>query len=403
MSSLKANRIFLRRPFQTEPATEKMKRILFVTKNLHLGGGAEKQIVEIANGLHEKGFSVAVLVFETKSEKIVRTKDLNPEIEIIHAGSHYLWPFMLRALREIFRMNSAWKPDALYSRIWTTKPAAAIAGRLLRIKVVLGEANSPQNSLPDDLPLRWRIWPRYFAFFYRKTILGLANLVVGVSEGVAQETEEFFQLKENKVKAIQNGLDAEEIKEKSRTPDAIPHEYFRDGCPVLVATGRLARQKGFEYLLEAFSILSEKLDARLIIVGGGKMKDALRLKAESLGISRKVDMIGETEPYPYMRRGDVFVLSSLYEGFPNVLLEAASLAMPIVSTDCPHGPGEIIEDGKSGFLVPVADSEKLAEAVLKLLRDEKLRMSVGKEAEKRARYFTRERMASGYEKVFLNL
>lgn len=378
-----------------------MKRILFVTKNLHLGGGAEKQIVEIANGLHEKGFAVSVLVFETKSEKNIRTKDLNPEIEIIHAGSPYLWPFMLRAVREIFRTNSMWKPDALYSRIWNTKPAAAIAGKLLGIKVVLGEAVSPGNSLVDDLPLRWRIWPKSFALFYRKKIYDLADAVVAVSEGAARETGEFFRL--DKVVAIQNGIDVDDIKEKSRTPDTVPHEYFRDGCPVLVATGRLARQKGFEYLLEAFSILSEELDARLIIVGGGKMKDALRLKAESLSISHKVDMVGETEPYPYMRRGDIFVLSSLYEGFPNVLLEAASFAMPIVSTDCPHGPGEIIENGKSGFLVPVADSEKLAEAVLKLLRDEKLRMSVGKEAEKRARYFTREKMASGYEKVFLNL
>ena len=274
------------------PATEKMKRILFVTKNLHLGGGAEKQIVEIANGLHEKGFTVAILVFETKSEKNIRMKDLNPGIEIIHAGNRRLWPFLLRAVREMMRVASVWKPDALYSRIWNTKPAAAIAGKLLGIKVVLGEAVSPQNSLPDDLPLRWRIWPKYFAFFYRKTIYGLADVVVGVSEGVARETKEFFRLK-NKVKAIQNGLDAEKIREKSRMSDDVPHEYFRIGCPVLVSTGRLARQKGFKYLLEAFAIVSKFVDTRLIIIGGGKMKDKLRLKAKSLGINDKVDMIGE--------------------------------------------------------------------------------------------------------------
>ena len=378
-----------------------MKRILFVTKNLHLGGGAEKQIVEIANGLCAKGFAVAILVFEKKSEKNFRRKDLNPEIEIIPAGGNYMRPFLLRAVREILRAASAWKPDALYSRIWNTKPATAIAGRLTGIKVVLAEAVSPRNSLLDDLPMRWRIWPRSFALFYRKKIYGLANVVVAASEGLARETREFFQLDE--VRAIQNGLDMEEIKKKSRMPDGIPHEFFRHDCPVLVATGRLARQKGFGYLLEAFSILSEDVDVRLIIVGGGKMRDELRLKAESLGISEKVDMAGEREPYSYMRYGDIFVLSSLYEGFPNVLLEAASLGMPIVSTDCPHGPSEIIENGKSGLLVPVADPEKLASAVLTLLWDEKLRTSMGKEAEKRARHFTRERMATSYEKVFLKL
>ena len=114
-------------------------------------------------------------------------------------------------------------------------------------------------------------------------------------------------------------------------------------------------------------------------------------------------MVGETEPYAYMRHADIFVHSALYEGFGIVLLEAASLAMPIVSTDCNHGPNEVIENGESGLLVPVADPEKLASAILKLIRNKEFRLKLGKKAEKRAQHFSRDRMVSGYEEVFLNL
>ena len=245
------------------------------------------------------------------------------------------------------------------------------------------------------------MWPKCFVFFYRKRIYALADVVVGVSKGVARETKEFFQL--NEVRAVQNGIDIEEIIEKSEKANGVPHEYFQQDLPVLVSVGRLHVVKGYPHLLEAFKIVNETADARLIIVGDGKLKESLRLKAESLGIHDKTAMVGETEPYAYMRHGDIFVHSALYEGFVIVLIEAMGLGMATVSTDCNHGPNEIIENGESGLLVPVADPEKLAEAILKLIRNKKLRLKMGKKAEERARHFSRDRMVSGYEEVFLNL
>ena len=375
-----------------------MKRVLFITKNLHLGGGAEKQIVDIANGLCEKGFEIAILVFEMKGEKSVRIKDLNPKIEIIPAGGNYLMPFFMRGIYETAKAICGWKPEALCSTVWNTKPVAAFVGRILGIKVVLVEVCSPKNELLHNPP---RLWPRAFTFFYRKKIYGLADVVIAVSEGAVRETENFFQL--NEVKAVQNGIDIEEIIEKSKTANGVPHEYFEEDPPVLVAVGRMHVQKGYPYLLEAFRIVNKTADARLIIVGDGKLRKELRLKAKSLGIDDKTAMVGETEPYAYMRHGDIFVHSALYEGFGIVLIEAMGLGMPTVSTDCNHGPNEIIENGESGLLVPVADPEKLAAAILKLLGDKEMRLKLGEKAEKRARDFTRDRMVSGYEEVFLNL
>ena len=209
----------------------------------------------------------------------------------------------------------------------------------------------------------------------------------------------------NEVKTVHNGIDIEEIIEKSETVDTSSraHKYFHDGCPVLVATGRLHIQKGYPYLLEAFRIVNETAEARLIIIGDGRLKNKLLLKAKSLGINEKVDMVGEKMPYGYMRHGDIFVLSSLWEGFGLVLLEAMSLGMSVVSTDCDYGPNEIIENERSGLLVPVADPPKLASAILRLIRNEKLRADLAVEAKKRAQYFSSDRMVSGYEEIFVNL
>jgi len=104
-----------------------------------------------------------------------------------------------------------------------------------------------------------------------------------------------------------------------------------------------------------------------------------------------------------MRHSDIFVLSSLWEGLPLVLLEAISLGMAVVSTDCDYGPNEVIENEKSGLLVPVANPNELAVAVLRLIKDEKLRTDLEVEAKKRSRYFSSDRMVSGYEEIFVNL
>jgi len=382
-----------------------MKRILFITKKLALGGGTEKHIVDLANGLCEKGFAIAILVYEVEGGNSTRVKDLNSEIEIILARGNYRRPsrrpFGLRGTYEAVKVACKWKPDVFCATAWDAKPIAAVVGRLLGVKVVLIESCNPLIELSIDLPRRWRIWPKSFALFYRKRIYGLADVVVAVSKGSARGTRELFQL--NEVKAVQNGIDIEEIIEKSKAADDVPHEYFRGDLPVLVATGRLHTQKGYPHLLEAFKIVNETAAARLIIVGDGKMRDELRRTAKSLGIDDKIAMVGETESYAYMRHGDIFVLSSLWEGLPLVLLEAASLGMPIVSTDCNYGPNEVIENGKNGLLVTVADPQKLASAILKLIKNKELRLSLGEEAAKRSRYFSRDRMVSGYEEVFLNL
>ena len=371
-----------------------MKRILFVTKNMGLGG-AEKHIVDLSNGLCEKGFKIAIFVFDTKGNKGFRIKDINPEIQIISPREDYGKPSLLMGSREVIKASRKWKPDVLCSMLWNTKFMTAIAGRLLGTSTVLVVSNSPVYETS-------RKKHKSLSVFYRKIAYSLADAVVAVSRDLAQETKELYRL--NEVKAVCNGIDIEGVRAKSNQNEGeVPHEYFETGLPVLVATGGLREQKGFKYLIEAFAAVNETTEALLIIVGDGPLKEELLQTAKSLKIDHKIAMVGEKEPYLYMKCGDIFVHSSIYEGFPIVLLEATSLGRPIIATNCDHGPRELIKDGESGLLVPVADPVRLASAILRLINDEKLRSDLSAGAEKRARCFTRERMVCGYEEIFISL
>ena len=372
-----------------------MKRILFVTKNMEFGG-AQKKIVDLANGLSERGFAIAILVFDGKDKKGVRIKDLTSKIQVISPPPYPNHPAisLRRGVRETVKAVRRWKPDIVYSNLWNTNPFAVVVGRLFKARTVIEVSNSEAHELEGEKH-------KEFVRFYRKRVFGLADAVIAVSKGVELEVRHIY--KTTHVQTVYNCIDIENVIERSKMRNDVPHKYLRGHLPVVVAVGRMHRQKGYSYLLEALRIVNETTEARLIIVGDGNLKEQLLRRAESLGIGEKIAMVGETEPYAYMRHGDIFVLSSLYEGFGIVLVEAMSLGMPVISTDCDHGPREIIENGKNGLLVPVADPPKMASEIIRLIRDEKLRRSLGAEAEKRSRDFARDRMVSDYEKILKSL
>jgi glycosyltransferase involved in cell wall biosynthesis len=161
-----------------------------------------------------------------------------------------------------------------------------------------------------------------------------------------------------------------------------PHPWLEDsGIPVILGAGRLTLQKDFQTLLKAFAQLRKNRPCRLIILGDGRQKSPLTELAEQLGISADLAFPGFTSnPYAYMRRADLFALSSRWEGSPNVLTEAMALGIPVVSTDCPSGPNEILDQGRIAPLVPVGDHQALAEAMLQVLdsppKKERLRDAV---------------------------
>ena len=373
-----------------------MNRILFVTNNMGLGG-AEKKIVDLANGLCENGFEIAILAFDAKDEKGIRIKDLSPRIQIITLATRCNLPIvsLCRRFYETVKAIRRWNPDVVYSNLWNANLFAAVAGKLSGTGVVLEVSNSEAIEIE-------RKKSRTLTRFYRKSVYRLADAITAVSKGAACEAKDIYNLPH--VETIYNGIDIEDVTARSNIPgDTVPHAYFRDEPPVVVATGRLQKQKGYRHLLEAFRIVSEATEARLIIIGEGNLKDELRRTVKSLGMEDRVAMVGAVEPYPFMRHGDIFAHSALHEGFGIVLVEAMSLGMPVVSTDCNYGPGEIIENGKNGLLVPVGDPRKMASRIIRLIGDKDLRSSLGEKAKERARRFNSDAMVSGYEEIFRDL
>ena len=366
------------------------KRILFVSPNL-AAGGAQRQLINIANGFHQRGYEVSVFLFYDKGNL---SNSLDKDIKIFS-------PFSIKVLE---RLNFSWilygtlrllgvimteKPDLLYSRQWPKIPVAII-GKILKVKTVSVEGNNLEHTLLlRKRPLLFRI---------RRLCAQLSDKVVANSSSLACEVKEVFSL-DSDVAVIYNGIDIENIREKSKEEQS--HNWLGNETPLILAMGYLKDdQKGFSYLLEALEIVNRSRLARLIIIGNGK-KEKLEELSMKLSIRDKTDFFSTVpNPFPYVAKADIFACSSLYEGLSNVILEALALGKPVISTDHKHGANEIIEDGKNGILVPIRDPQKMAEAILEVLEDAELRRNLEEEARKRSENFSREKMVSGYEKLF---
>ncbi|MCF7996314.1 MAG: glycosyltransferase, partial [Chromatiaceae bacterium] len=185
-----------------------------------------------------------------------------------------------------------------------------------------------------------------------------------------------------RIETILNPVDTETIARLASEPILHPWLKQKPG-PIIVSVGRLVRAKHFGLLLRAFALLPTALDARLMICGQGGQHDRLQALATRLGIADRIELLGyQPNPFRYVAAADLFVCSSLFEGSSNALIEALALGTPCVSTDCPSGARDILDDGRLGPLVPVDDPVALAEAMRSVLEKplpaEQLRAGAGR-------------------------
>jgi glycosyltransferase involved in cell wall biosynthesis len=260
------------------------------------------------------------------------------------------------------------KPDALVAATRLVNVVAICAARLAggSTRVLVSEHNPPSLALAGSRSWRRRYLPALMARTYR-----LADAIVAVSRGVAADLAKVTGLPAERIKTIYNPVASQDITPMTRVP--LSHPWFAAGQPpVILGAGRLVDQKDFPTLIRAFARLRRQRPARLVILGAAKddvatdlARAALVQLAASLGVSDDVVLPGFiSNPFAFMARAAVFVLSSRYEGLPTVLIEALACGCPVVSTDCPGGAHEILEGGRFGKLVPVGDESAMAEAIL---------------------------------------
>ncbi|MDJ0847528.1 MAG: glycosyltransferase [Myxococcota bacterium] len=240
--------------------------------------------------------------------------------------------------------------------------ARALAGTATRVVVSERTSLSHETRGPKGRKWRWRYVAPLLHAVYPD-----ADLVYAVSRGAADDLAEQTGLPRERIQTIYNPVVTDSLRE--RTSEPCGHPWYREGePPVLLGAGRLDLQKDFPTLIRAFARVRARRPARLMILGEGRERAALERLADSLGVSEDVALPGFVpNPSAYMADAAVFVFCSIYEGLGNALIEAMQAGCPVVSTDCPSGPSEILEGGRFGPLVPVGDDAALAEAILRRL------------------------------------
>lgn len=365
------------------------KKLLFVIPSL-AGGGAERVVIILLRHLNRNTFNPHLVLFEKKGEYL---KDLPDDVKTynLNKKSRYDFPKLIWRLNRLIKHI---QPQVIISFLEYANLVTLIAAKVMPSKTPLIISERNFLSLWIQQTRMRPIRKLFHRIFYPK-----ANVIITLSKGVKEDLIQSFYISTDKIKTIYNPLDLGRIsqlaKEAINTPDT-------NNLPMLIAIGRLTAQKGYPYLLRAFKKLRDNLSVKLLILGQGKEEENLKRLTKGLKIADDVVFMGfQTNPYKYLAKASVFVLSSLYEGLGNVILEAMACGVPVVSTRCPCGPGEIITDGVNGLLVPPADESALAEAILRLLRDESLCKRLAEAGRQRAQDFRVEKIIAQYEEVFL--
>jgi glycosyltransferase involved in cell wall biosynthesis len=391
------------------------------------GGGLERTMVTLADGLARRGHRVDLLVCRRKgflADKVpatVRVSELRPapmwraRWKAVRADAGATWqllrPFLLTpkpphslaqlpALAEYLMRDH---PDVLLSAMPQENLIAVQARALAGVptRLVLTEHNTLSRRVAAARSANYRHLSPLIAKQYPR-----ADAIVAVSRGVADDLAQQGGLPRELISVIHNPVVPHDVLTRTNAP--VPHPWLQvRELPVVLGVGSLVPQKDFSTLIRAFAHLRRSRSARLVILGEAteagatpRRRAELRRLASELGVAEDVDLPGYVEdPYPWMAQASVFVLSSTYEGFGNVLPEAMACGCPVVSTDCPSGPAEILDGGRYGRLVPVGDDRVLAEAIAATLDDppapEVLRQ--------RASIFSVDRAIDQYERLVVGL
>jgi len=256
-------------------------------------------------------------------------------------------------------------PDVLFA--FSNANFPALWGRWLSgvsLPVIINEQVHPTLSAKLSPNLVERFMPLLKRLFYPH-----ADAIVAVSHGVADDLAKVTRIPRGRIRVIYNPVVIPDLLQKVEEP--VKHPWFSDGSqPIVLGVGRLHIQKDFPTLIKAFAMVRQKRPVKLVILGDGEERPRLEALVKKLGLENDVWMPGFVDnPFTFMAKVSVFVLSSAWEGFGNVLVEALACGCPVVSTDCPSGPSEILEGGKWGKLVPVGDHEKLAKAILETIEN----------------------------------
>ena len=363
-----------------------MKKILFIIPSLS-EGGAERVVATLSRSLSSK-YDVNIAVFSSKRIDYEYKGELI-DLEIPKSQNRLIKDF--KALRKIKKIKKNIEPDVSIS--FLPEPNLInVLSRTEKEKTIISVRNMFSRVIRrSKIPLL-RFSKPIFKSIYKK-----ADKVISTSDGVKEDLIKNFGMPKDKIKTIYNPCDIEEIKKKSKEKRILEREKEIFEKPTIINVGSLTEQKGQWHLIRSFKKVKEEIpEAQLVILGEGNLKEYLDELKRDMSLEDNVHLLGfKQNPFKYMKKSDSFVLSSVYEGLGNVIIESLACGTPVISTDCKSGPREIlapntkirknienIEKAEYGILVPPKNSEDLAEALLELIDNKEKRKKMGREGRK---------------------
>jgi len=333
------------------------KFITFVLPTLEIGG-AEKMTLNLIQGLLNFSYKIDLILINAKG----------PLLKYVPKGCNIINFKLKHTLFSLFKFIKYLRnetPIVLISSLTHLNIITIISILISRVKtklIIMEQANL--TSVTKNNNLKVKIVSILAHFLYKR-----ANFIIAVSECVKEDLLKKILGIENKIRVIYNPIPNNDMFLMSSEP--VYHKWFlKKNIPIILSIGRLAKEKNYSTLLQAFKLVKNVVRCKLVIIGDGPERENLENLAKNLQINEDLWMPGfDVNPYKYMSKSDIFVLTSIYEGLPNVLIEALALGLPLVSTDCESGPREIIKNNINGLLVKVGDYESLSQAIIYILKN----------------------------------
>jgi len=356
------------------------KRVLFVIYSI-FGGGAERQMQYILKYLDRKRFSPLFCVFKLS----IRERELVPSDIPIYVLDTKFRPASLVLIFKLCSLIKKLKPDYILSFMWGANVISIIAGTICKTKIMVSERTFTEEDIKHySLSYLRKL---LISFLYKK-----ATKVVAVCERVRANLIEYFKIPSEKIEVIFNGIDIETIVKKMDDYSPALEGY-------ILACGSLEPVKNYLFLLEVMERIKKMYTIPLVILGEGSQREILERKAEEKGINLILPGFVKN-PYPWFKKAKVFVLTSKYEGFPNVILEAWACGVPVVAVDCAGGVRDLIKNGENGLLVRENDKVALVQAIQRLLSNSDLKEKLVRNAKKSLLQYDVHDMVKKYEDLF---
>lgn len=351
------------------------------------GGGAERAMMNLANNFVSRDISVDLVLVEALGAYLA---SVDSRVRIVNLNCGRLAKSILR-LAKYYQKN---QPTVILSALDDANVVSLLAKKIACMPT--RHFVSVHTSIRSTMCSSRRSPVKEVVFRLMQIMYPSADGVITVSEGVKEDIIKLVGVADDRVHKIYNPITTDSINDMAREP--LDHPWFTDsGIPVVLSVGRLTGVKDYQTLIKAFGNVVRNRECRLVILGDGEKREELESLIDAMGLKECVLLPGfQQNPFKWMSRAALFVLSSKLEGLPNVLIEAMACGVPIVSTDCFSGPNEILEDGRWGKLVPVGDVDAMTDAIIDVLDN-----GSSVDVKERAAHFTIDRAVEAYLDVLL--